>query len=191
MALKASEISTLVRERRCAGYKETCPRYAPQARSGYDRQCILPCLLIGLLFLTFEIRTIFSDQPKQEYSRLVLEGIERAESARSPVRVWQQWADNSNTQSEQPEGYRRARLDLAPLVNASPVHGTVYPSIHAIARRKSRPGRYGIWDVDDAAKRRVDGKKRGCGNQCGEISFFHSDELRAKESTLLAGQADG
>lgn len=25
----------------------------------------------------------------------------------------------------------------------------------------------------------------------GEISFFHSDELRAKESTLLAGQADG
>jgi hypothetical protein len=100
--------------------------------------------MIGLLILAFEIRTIFSDQLKQEYSRLVLEGIERAESARNPVRVWQQQADNSNTQSEQSEGYRRARLDLAPLVNASSVHGTVYPSIHAIARRKSRPRRYGI-----------------------------------------------
>jgi hypothetical protein len=107
------------------GYKETCPRY--------DRQCILPCLLIGLLFLAFETRTIFSDQLKQEYSPLVLEGIERAENARNLVRVWQQQADNSNTPSEQSEGHRRARLDLAPLVNASHVHGTVYPSIHAIA----------------------------------------------------------
>ena len=42
MAPKASEISTPTRERRRAGYQETCPRYALQARSGDDRQCILP-----------------------------------------------------------------------------------------------------------------------------------------------------
>ncbi|MDN7181480.1 GGDEF domain-containing protein [Caballeronia sp. SEWSISQ10-4 2] len=85
------------------------------------------CLLIGLLFLALQIKTIFSDQLKQEYSGLVLEGVERAESARNLVRVWQQQADNSNTQSQQSEAYRRARVDLAAriaslaaLVNASP-----------------------------------------------------------------------
>src|SRR5258708_881933 len=85
------------------------------------------CLLIGLLFLALQIKTIFSDQLKQEYSGLVLEGIERAESVRNLVRVWQQQADNSNTQSQRSEGYRRARVDLAArlaslatLVNSSP-----------------------------------------------------------------------
>jgi diguanylate cyclase (GGDEF)-like protein len=88
------------------------------------------CLLMGLLFLALQIRTIFSDQLKQEYSGLVLEGIERAESARNLVRVWQQQADNSiarSGKSEQPDDYRLARIalagrltSLAALVNASP-----------------------------------------------------------------------
>jgi diguanylate cyclase (GGDEF)-like protein len=94
------------------------------------------CLLTGLLLLAFEIRTIFSDQLKQEYSGLVLEGIERAESARNLVRVWQPQADNNvarsgrSGQAEQspPSGdYRQARSNLADrlaslaaLVNASP-----------------------------------------------------------------------
>jgi len=91
------------------------------------------CLLIGLLFLALQIRTIFSDQLKQEYSGLVLEGIERAESARNLVRVRQRQSDNNIARSGQPEqpepsdDYRRARNDLAArlaslaaLVNASP-----------------------------------------------------------------------
>jgi diguanylate cyclase (GGDEF)-like protein len=87
-------------------------------------------LLIGLLSLALEIRTIFSDQLKQEYSGLVLEGIERAESARNLVRVWQPQDDNSVAKSgqlQQSDDYRHARIkladrlaSLAALVNASP-----------------------------------------------------------------------
>jgi diguanylate cyclase (GGDEF)-like protein len=128
MAPKASEISTPVRERQRA-YKPVLPmRFRPGPAT---IACVsFLCLLMGLLFLALEIRTIFSDQLKQEYSGLVLEGIERAESARNLVRVWQRQADNSiarSGQSEQPDDYRRARSDLAArlaslaaLVNASP-----------------------------------------------------------------------
>jgi len=138
MAPKASEISTPIRERQHAGYK---PVLSIRFRPGPATiACVsFLCLLIGLLFLAFQIRTIFSDQLKQEYSGLVLEGIERAESARNLVRFRQQQADNSNArsgqsrnpeqseQSEQSDDYRRARIDLAgrlaslaALVNASP-----------------------------------------------------------------------
>jgi diguanylate cyclase (GGDEF)-like protein len=131
MAPKASEISTPVRERQRA-YKPVLPiRFRPGPAT---IACVsFLCLLIGLLFLALEIRTIFSDQLKQEYSGLVLEGIQRAESARNLVRVRQGQTDNSIArlgQSEQPEqsdDYRRARNDLAArlaslaaLVNASP-----------------------------------------------------------------------
>jgi diguanylate cyclase (GGDEF)-like protein len=134
MAPKASEISTPIRERQRA-YKPVLPmRYRPGPAT---IACVsFLCLLIGLLFLAFEIRTIFSDQLKQEYSGLVLEGIERAESARNLVRVWQPQADNSVARSGQAEqaeqaqpsdDYRRARINLtdrlaslAALVNASP-----------------------------------------------------------------------
>jgi diguanylate cyclase (GGDEF)-like protein len=134
MAPKASEISTPIRERQRA-YKPVQPmRFRPGPAT---IACVsFLCLLIGLLFLALQIRTIFSDQLKQEYSGLVLEGIERAESARNLVRVWQQQADDSIARSgqskhpghpEQPDDYRRARIDLAAriaslaaLVNASP-----------------------------------------------------------------------
>ncbi|MGF6757766.1 diguanylate cyclase (GGDEF)-like protein [Paraburkholderia sp. GAS42] len=82
------------------------------------------CLLIGLLYLALEIRTIFSDQMKQEYAGLVLEAAQRAEGARNRVGVWQQLSDGDVAK---PEGYRQARADLAAhlaslaaLVNASP-----------------------------------------------------------------------
>ena len=131
MAPKASEISTPIRERQRA-----CKPVLPM-RSGPGPATIafvsFLCLLIGLLFLALQIRTIFSDQLKQEYSGLVLEGIERTESARNLVRVWQRQSDNNIARSGQPEqpepsdDYRRARNDLAArlaslaaLVNASP-----------------------------------------------------------------------
>ena len=128
MAPKASEISTPIRERQRA-----CKPALPM-RSGPGPATIafvsFLCLLIGLLFLALQIRTIFSDQLKQEYSGLVLEGIERTESARNLVRVWQRQSDNNIARSGQPEpsdDYRRARNDLAArlaslaaLVNASP-----------------------------------------------------------------------
>src|SRR5471030_2731846 len=129
MAPKASEISTRIPERHLPGCK---PVRSVRFRPGPATiACIsFLCLLIGLLFLALQIRTIFSDQLKQEYSGLVLEGIERAESARNLVRVWQQQADNSiarSGKSEQPDDYRLARIalagrltSLAALVNASP-----------------------------------------------------------------------
>ena len=42
----------------------------------------LLCLLAGLLVLAVQIKAIFSDQLKQEYTGLVLDAIGRAESAR-------------------------------------------------------------------------------------------------------------
>ena len=128
MAPKASEISTPVRERQRAGQPVLPMRFRPGPAT---IACIsFLCLLMGLLFLALQIRTIFSDQLKQEYSGLVLEGIERAESARNLVRVWQQQADNSiarSGKSEHPDDYRLARIalagrltSLAALVNASP-----------------------------------------------------------------------
>src|SRR5471032_1196845 len=128
MAPKASEISTPVRKRQRAGQPVLPMRFRPGPAT---IACIsFLCLLMGLLFLALQIRTIFSDQLKQEYSGLVLEGIERAESARNLVRVWQQQADNSiarSGKSEQPDDYRLARIalagrltSLAALVNASP-----------------------------------------------------------------------
>src|SRR5476651_304179 len=128
MAPKASVLSTPIRERQRA--------YKPAPRSRFRPgpatiACVsFLCLLMGLLFLALEIRTIFSDQLKQEYSGLVLEGIERAESARNLVRIWQRRTDNGiarSEQSEQSDDDRHARIDLAArlaslaaLVNASP-----------------------------------------------------------------------
>jgi diguanylate cyclase (GGDEF)-like protein len=131
MAPKASEISTPVRERQRAYKPVLSIRFRPGPAT---IACVsFLCLLMGLLFLALEIRTIFSDQLKQEYSGLVLEGIQRAESARNLVRVRQGQTDNSiarsgqSGQSEQSDDYRRARNDLAArlaslaaLVNASP-----------------------------------------------------------------------
>lgn len=84
----------------------------------------LGCLLIGLLYLALQIRTIFSDQLKQEYAGLVLEAVERAESARSLVGIWQQLPDTTEAKAA---GYRHARTELAhrlvslaALVEASP-----------------------------------------------------------------------
>ncbi|NPT42569.1 diguanylate cyclase [Paraburkholderia sp. 1N] len=84
----------------------------------------LICLLIGLLYLAQQIRTIFSDQLKQEYAGLVLDAVGRAESARSLVGVWQQLPDATATRAA---GYRTARTELAQrltslaaLVKASP-----------------------------------------------------------------------
>ncbi|MFM0299385.1 GGDEF domain-containing protein [Paraburkholderia sediminicola] len=84
----------------------------------------LVCLLIGLLYLVLQIRTIFSDQLKQEYTGLVLEAVERAEGARSLAGLWAQLPDATAGRAT---GYLHARTELthrltslAALVNASP-----------------------------------------------------------------------
>ncbi|MDR6448984.1 diguanylate cyclase [Paraburkholderia sp. 22099] len=82
------------------------------------------CLLIGLLYLALQIRMVFSDQIKQEYASLVLEEIERADSARHLADVWEHVPVDSEARAE---GRRNARAELArrltslaALVNASP-----------------------------------------------------------------------
>jgi diguanylate cyclase (GGDEF)-like protein len=85
----------------------------------------LLCLLIGLLYVALQIRTVFSDQLRQEYAGLVVESLEHAQSARNEAGVWQQ-AGSPNSQTTL-NGYRQARAELthrlelfAALVNASP-----------------------------------------------------------------------
>ena len=97
MATQIGKTSTHIRERRRAGRAGSkgafvSPfRRAPALLAGAS----LLCLLVGLLYLALQIRTIFSDQLKQEYAGLVLEAAERAESARAMVGVWQQHAGDS------------------------------------------------------------------------------------------------
>jgi diguanylate cyclase (GGDEF)-like protein len=92
----------------------------------------LVCLLIGLLYLAMQIRTVFSDQVKQEYAGLVLEAVERAETARARVGVWDQVPGAHEAAAD---GYRQARVELArrlaslaALVNASPADAPHIPS---------------------------------------------------------------
>ncbi|QQC65728.1 GGDEF domain-containing protein [Paraburkholderia ginsengisoli] len=88
----------------------------------------LLCLLIGLLYLALQIRTVFSDQLKQEYAGLVLEAAARAQSAREQVGVWQRMpAGHIADGRDYAADYRHARAELArhltslaALVNASP-----------------------------------------------------------------------
>jgi diguanylate cyclase (GGDEF)-like protein len=94
----------------------------------------LLCLLVGLVYLATQIRMVFSDQLKQEYAGLVLETVERSESARDQVRVWQQLPVGHPAGAQ---GYRdacaelgRRLASLAALVNASPFAAPqVMPSV--------------------------------------------------------------
>ncbi|CAB3694837.1 GGDEF domain-containing protein [Paraburkholderia rhynchosiae] len=92
----------------------------------------LLCLLIGLLYLAMQIRAAFSDQVKQEYAALVLEAVERAETARARVGAWEQVPGAHESAAD---GYRQARAELtrrlaslAALVNASPADAPHIPS---------------------------------------------------------------
>ncbi|CAB3793520.1 hypothetical protein LMG27177_03441 [Paraburkholderia fynbosensis] len=84
----------------------------------------LLCLLIGLLYLAMQIRTVFSDQLKQEYAALVLDAAAHAQSARDQVGM-RQGASGASPADAQNYGRARAELaqrltSLAALVNASP-----------------------------------------------------------------------
>lgn len=126
MATEAGKTPTLTPERLRAGRvhlrRASAVRFrpAPAMLAGAS----LLCLLVGLLYLALQIRTIFSDHVKQEYAVLILETAGRAESARATVGVWQQRPGDTEVQAE---GLRHARIELAErlkslaaLVNASP-----------------------------------------------------------------------
>jgi diguanylate cyclase (GGDEF)-like protein len=126
MATQIGKTSTPIRERRRAGRAGSKGAFMSRFRRvpAMLASASLLCLLVGLLYLALQIRTIFSDQLKQEYAGLVLEAAERAESARAMVGVWQLHADDGQAQTQ---GYRHARIELADrlnslaaLVNASP-----------------------------------------------------------------------
>ncbi|TCK43692.1 GGDEF domain-containing protein [Caballeronia glathei] len=129
MATRASETNIPVRERsrapRWIAAQLRKPGPAPMAGAS------LVCLLIGLLFLAFQVKAIFSAQLEQEYISLVLEAVDRAESARSAAIAWQ---PPSGDAGSYPDGYRRARVELAArlatldaLVNASPSRAPPLP----------------------------------------------------------------
>jgi len=92
----------------------------------------LLCLLIGLLFLAMQIRAIFSAQLQQEYVGLVLEAVERADTARAAALSLQN-APAGDTQRQ--AAYRESRIELAArlaalhaLVAASPMSAPSLPS---------------------------------------------------------------
>ncbi|MCC8400364.1 GGDEF domain-containing protein [Paraburkholderia sp. MMS20-SJTN17] len=85
-------------------------------------------LLFGLLYVAIQIRTVFSDQLKQEYAGLVLEAAARVDSAREQLAVWQRMADSpASRDAAFVPAYEAARAEfsrrfasLVALVNASP-----------------------------------------------------------------------
>ncbi|HEY1995801.1 GGDEF domain-containing protein [Paraburkholderia sp.] len=135
MATRASEISTTTPEPQRSG-----PAHAGGtliARLGITPAAVasaaLFCLLIGLVLVAVQIKAIFSDQLKQEYTGMVLDAVGRAESARDLASAWQPLAGDS---ANQPEHYRHARADLAArltslaaLVQASPVAAPRMPTL--------------------------------------------------------------
>ncbi|WP_341319107.1 GGDEF domain-containing protein [Paraburkholderia sp. IMGN_8] len=133
MAPEANKTTTPIperfRSRRADGWRVLAMRFrlGPATMAGAS----LLCLLIGVLYLALQIRTIFSDQLRQEYIGLVIEAVERAESARNVVGVWQHLPEANGARSE---GYRHARQELAgrlaslaALVNASPSEAPQVP----------------------------------------------------------------
>lgn len=70
----------------------------------------LLCLLIGLLFLAFQVRAIFSAQLQQEYVGLVLQAVERADTARASALALK---DASTNDAQHRAAYREARIEWA------------------------------------------------------------------------------
>ncbi len=103
-------------------------RRAPAMLAGAS----LVCLLAGLLYLASQIRTIFSDQLKQEYAGLVLEAAGRADGARAMVDVWRQRPGERDAQAQADRQARTELADrlgaLAALVNASPAAAPHVPA---------------------------------------------------------------
>ncbi|WP_082814348.1 GGDEF domain-containing protein [Paraburkholderia monticola] len=104
----------------------------------------LLCLLFGLLYVAMQIRTVFSDQLKQEYAGLVLEAAGRVDSAREQLAVWQRMVDTpASPAASFVPAYDAARADLtqrfaslAALINASP---SPAPPIPAISTSRATP----------------------------------------------------
>jgi diguanylate cyclase len=92
----------------------------------------LLCLLIGLLFLAYQVRAIFSAQLQQEYVGLVLEAVERADAARGSALALM---DAAPGDTQHRTAYREARIELAArlaslhaLIKSSPMSAPALPA---------------------------------------------------------------
>ncbi|WP_086972947.1 GGDEF domain-containing protein [Caballeronia glebae] len=92
----------------------------------------LLCLLIGLLLLALQVRAIFSAQLQQEYVGLVLEAVERADTARATALSLQ---NTPAGDAQHQAAYREARIELAArlaalhaLVSSSPMSAPSLPA---------------------------------------------------------------
>jgi diguanylate cyclase len=92
----------------------------------------LLCLLIGLLTLTLQMRTIFSGQLQQEYVGLVLEAVERADAARGAALALE---DSPPSDPLHRAAYQGARVEFAArlsslnaLIAASPDPAPPFPA---------------------------------------------------------------
>src|SRR3984957_9985225 len=129
MATEASETSTPTPERHRPARALRKPAFT--VRFGWGPAALagagLLCLLAGLLVLALQIKAIFSDQLKQEYTGLVLDAIGRAESARDLANARRPLTGDNGDSAGEPQDYRNARIGLASrlasvaaLVNADP-----------------------------------------------------------------------
>ncbi|MFT0171124.1 diguanylate cyclase domain-containing protein [Paraburkholderia mimosarum] len=101
-------ISRMHRWRRAGALRALVMRVglAPAALAG----AALFCLLAGLVFLALQIRVVLADELKQEYTGLVLEAIQRTDTALNAFEVLQRVDGQGGVQ---PENYRRADIHLA------------------------------------------------------------------------------
>ncbi|MFL9962279.1 GGDEF domain-containing protein [Paraburkholderia sediminicola] len=130
----SNKTSTRIHELRRTRHVTRGPVLAMRFRPGPATVAVasMLCLLLGLLYLAIQIRTVFSDQLKQEYASLVLDAAARAESAREQLGVWQHMSERSAARAQD---YQRARAEftqrlasLAALVNASPAPAPHFPA---------------------------------------------------------------
>lgn len=70
----------------------------------------LGCLVLGLLYIALQVKAIFSDQLQQQYTALVLEAVDHAESAREVASVLQPVAQPGSADAE--NAYRRSLIEL-------------------------------------------------------------------------------
>ncbi len=100
----AARAARVLGEARAQAERLRMPGPAPMAAAA------LLCLLIGLLFLAYQVRGIFSAQLEQEYVGLVLQAVERADAARASAIALK---DASATDAQHRAAYREARIEWA------------------------------------------------------------------------------
>ncbi|SIT41942.1 Diguanylate cyclase [Paraburkholderia piptadeniae] len=91
-------------------YHPPRPRWRPQPIA--VGMAALVCLVIGLVFIAIQVRALYSDHFQQQYAALVLEAVERAESARNAASLLKRTAPANAAPAVNQPDYQQALNEL-------------------------------------------------------------------------------